>query len=1049
MKFMEILRSKKWLVIGIAVACAALIAVGCLLLIPGSKPAVSDGEGGQMTPGQAATIIVKNKANALLKDVQVYIYGDEAMTDLVSFDKTDATGKVTFVPTKSSHVVVLKGLAPGYKVAASYIVNSMENTIVLEALAPTADGKLPTDVKYNLGDPLMDFTVTDIDGNSYTASTVLQEKKALVLHFWNAAGDNDFTYLQKAYDAYKEDLLVLAMAPAAGDITDSIKAFRDASGVTMPLAAAETTWTVLMNLQSYPTTVVIDRYGIVVRYLVGAVTEEGVYEELFAQYTDSAYNPNPGNTDEGTDTTTPGDGTGTNTSTTAPTGLQTDFVGVLGTKDAPLEVSSTLRFTTEIPAGKESYFHVYRVGGTILTIRSKTVAVVYDGTTYTPKNGKIEIPVQTEDVKIPIEIVLRNTGSATENYTVDFIYPAGSLANPIPLKMGELSTVLAEGNDQGMVYTYTAPSNGIVEMVAVSAPNGVDYDFVLYNLNTYANRTLKEDGDVKKVSIAMNKGDVLLVTVGVLPNKENKYPAATIKSLLTFTPTATGVTKPTLPSTVTYSATVKDDKGAAMSGVTLKFEVTVDGTTDTKTVLTDANGVASATLTYGNGKVTITLPGGNYVTDKLVYNLTPEIPSATFVLEQDNWFDEPDDPVVPEPPVDPDQPVTPEPPVDTRVEYTVTLKDGAGAGQSGITVEFYNAANELLAQQATDADGTATVLLEKGNYILKLSGTTLKYDERAAVMTATKTTLDLLVAPLYDKTVFYTVNDPFVEDGVKDAYYVNEGATYVELIPGERNYFIFEPTNTGAFRITTTNNRVVPGYYGSPYYVLTNSSYELENNGFTISVYDVGPSYVIGLDAPSNIAGTIVTITRVGDPGWIPELEPWEDYVGTHVPTKFTLPAGTTLKDVDITAASQELVYNPVDGYYHLNSADGPVVYLRFSGSPYINLSDIVANQRVGTYLYDTNGEFLKKEQYNSYLQQYYYVPNPMYDPTGKPVNMLDAKMVYPMNADLLYILQSFAKHQQWENPESPNYLFKDTDGNIIPGINNDLAWMFPLCYAE
>ena len=154
-------------------------------------------------------------------------------------------------------------------------------------------------------------------------------------------------------------------------------------------------------------------------------------------------------------------------------------------------------------------------------------------------------------------------------------------------------------------------------------------------------------------------------------------------------------------------------------------------------------------------------------------------------------------------------------------------------------------------------------------------------------------------------------------------------------------------------------------------------------------------------------------------------------------------------KDVDITAASQEVVYNPADGYYHLNSINGPVVYLRFSNSPYINLSDIVANQRVGAYLYDTNGEYLKKEQYNSYLQQYYYVPNPMYDPTGKPVNMLDAQLVYPLNDDLLYILQTFAKHQQWENPDSPNYLFKDTDGNIIPGINNDLAWMFPLCYAE
>ena len=534
----------------------------------------------------------------------------------------------------------------------------------------------------------------------------------------------------------------------------------------------------------------------------------------------------------------------------------------------------------------------------------------------------------------------------------------------------------------------------------------------------------------------MNKGDVLQITVGVLPNKENKYLASTIKSLLTFTPNETGAAKPTLPSSVTYSATVKDDKGVALAGVALKFEVG----TDSKTVITDANGAASAELTYGDGKVTITVPAG-YVAAKLTYNLTPSATSATFVLEADSWFDEPE---VPDQPEDPDQPV------DTRVEYTVQLVTGDAACE-GVTVEFYNAANELVAQQMTDATGVATVLLEKGNYILKLSGTELKYDERTAVMTASKTSLELLLAPAVDTTVYYSISDPLMDYAEKNAYYLNEGTTYVDLTPGERNYFLFEPVETGTYRFTTVNTKTVVGYYGSPYYIQTmHVGEELTNNAFTMSVYEAGPTYVIGVDAPSNVSGTIVYVTRIGDAGWNPDYEPWEDYVGTHVPTKFTLPAGTTLKDMDITAASQELVYNPADGYYHLNDINGPVVYLRFSGSPYINFSDIMFNQRVGAYLYDTNGDFLKKEQYNACLEQYYYVPNPMYDPDGKPVNMLDAAtLVYPLNDDLIYILQSFAKHQRWDDPDSPNYLFKDDDGNIDTTVNNDLAWMFLLCYAE
>ena len=49
---------------------------------------------------------------------------------------------------------------------------------------------------------------------------------------------------------------------------------------------------------------------------------------------------------------------------------------------------------------------------------------------------------------------------------------------------------------------------------------------------------------------------------------------------------------------------------------------------------------------------------------------------------------------------------------------------------------------------------------------------------------------------------------------------------------------------------------------------------------------------------------------------------------------------------------------------------------------------------------------------------------------------------------DLIYILQTYTEAKQWDDPNSPNYLFKDSGGNIVPGINNALAWMFALCYA-
>ena len=1109
MKLMDTLRAvspKKRLIIGIAAACAVLVLLGCLFLLPGGNSPT----GGQVKPGDAATVTVKNRAGTPLQNVQVYIYEDKSLGELVTFAKTDAQGQMTYTATAAGNVAVLKGLAAGYKNEAYYALSG-NTEILLDALATTADGALPTDVKYATGDPVMDFTFTDIDGNTYTASQVLQEKNALVLNFWYTACQPcqmEFPYLQKAYDTYKDSVQLLAVDPYNADNADAVKAFRDQNGLTMPMVDADPAWASLMNIQAYPTTVVIDRYGIITFMHVGAIIEEGVFEKIFAFYGAEEYTQKitndvdqlnvviteDGDVIIGDNSTTDGDGNSQTTTTTKDNSkLQTDFTGVLGTKSEPIEIGGTLQFTTEIPAGKESHFNVYRVQGTVLTIKNANIEVDYDGTTYAPKGGKVEIPVTSDDVTIPIKFVIRNVGTATEKLTVDFVYPAGTLANPHKLQMGALTTEMAAGNEQGVVYTYTAPDNGTVELMLVSVTSGVACDFALYNLNTYAYRTMGADGTSDKVSVALNKGDVLQLTVSVAPDKDNKYPAATIKSNVTFTATGAVAPKPTVPTSATFTVTVKDDAGAALSGVSLQFAVGED----VKTVKTDANGIATATMAYGECKVTVTVPAG-YVADKLVYTLAVSAPEATIVLTEDNWFDEPDvpdQPDEPDAPDDPDQPdnpdnpddpdqpdnpdnpddpdqpdnpdnpdnpdqpdnpdnpdqpdepdqpdtpVDPEPPVEQPVDYTVTVVDGNGALQDGITVEFYSAANELLVSAVT-ADGKATAQLLKDNYRVKLSGTALQYDERAAVLTATKTTLELLVAPMFDDTVSYTLYCP-VADADKDAYYLTEGATYVTLTPGERNYFLYDTTRTGTFRFTTTNTRAKIGYYGGPFFVLTNdSSTDNENNAFTMSIDSVGATYVIGIDAPTNVSGVIISITRIGEPGWNIANEPWYTYEGTHKPSKFTLPAGTTLTDVDIFT-QQTIVYNEQDGVYHLNSADGPVLYLRFSGSAYINLADVLANQRVGAYLYDTNGDFLKKEEYTTYLRTYYYIPNAMYDPTGVTVNMLDKSLVYPLNKDLEYVVRTFGEHHGWWNPDSPNYLFKGED------VNLESAWMFLLCYGE
>ena len=41
-----------------------------------------------------------------------------------------------------------------------------------------------------------------------------------------------------------------------------------------------------------------------------------------------------------------------------------------------------------------------------------------------------------------------------------FSYPAGTMMNPISLKMGKFTASVAQGNDQGVFYTYTPTADG-------------------------------------------------------------------------------------------------------------------------------------------------------------------------------------------------------------------------------------------------------------------------------------------------------------------------------------------------------------------------------------------------------------------------------------------------------------------------------------------------------------------------------------------------------------------------------------------------------------
>ena len=379
-----------------------------------------------------------------------------------------------------------------------------------------------------------------------------------------------------------------------------------------------------------------------------------------------------------------------------------------------------------------------------------------------------------------------------------------------------------------------------------------------------------------------------------------------------------------------------------------------------------------------------------------------------------------------------------------QIEYQVSIKDALGnVYGSGIIVQFLQDGKQV-AMQVCDENGVATKSLDAGDYTVELmftdGGDNYRYDQGDMTLSAKKAKLEVTL--VYSLA---TEAEPLFVDGNETvAYAVGTGCTYVELTNGERNYFLFRPTEAGTYEFSLSDASAgTIGYYGGTHFVQSVSAAEVVDNKFTISIEagsiseDGGAIYVIGVDAVAD--NGIVAVERIGEPQHTTEYEPWIVYSATSELKEYQLASGTKLAKFDIKASSDKynLVYNETDGYYHLDSADGPLVLVYLTANPsYIDCyKTITEKTRVGKYFYDENGDFVKRESYNECLMEY--------------IECVDNEQgVYPLTKDLQYIIQNHGEHQGWWNLDGYGYLFRDDAGNDILDINPEIAWLFMCCYV-
>lgn len=495
------------------------------------------------------TVTVKSQADAPLAGVGVYIYTDESRNDLVWFARTDDQGSVSFDHEAAGNfVIVLENLPSGYQAEETYTVTGPVTEIVLETQMNQI-GDL-AGVTYSKGDVMGDFSVAAPDGTVYTLSELLAEKKIVVLNFWYLECQpckSEFPYLQAVYEQYGDQFALLAMNPVNTDDA-AITAFQSANGITFPMVRCDSAWENAMNLSAYPTTVVIDSAGTVSLIHAGVVSSAQEFADLLAGYIEisapAETEPTEPETSEATEpatepetepTTKPAEKEEPTTApSTEPEGVSPEEAAEL-MKDNPTD-AGTSAFDLVVCPGYEAEVNIWRVMSKMyLTISDKDAYVIYNGTTYQAKNGKVSVTISANIPGSAVKIKVGNKGSKTKTFTVEFAMPKGSWSNPYSMSVNkEFEVKIDAGNDQGVYYSYTAAESGTLTLECLKATSGVSYSFEIQLQSTSATKLYSLEEGQTSITIEVKKGEQFMIHIGTYSD-DNTYPAGTFTFLATLT----------------------------------------------------------------------------------------------------------------------------------------------------------------------------------------------------------------------------------------------------------------------------------------------------------------------------------------------------------------------------------------------------------------------------------------------------------------------------------------------------------------------------------
>lgn len=235
--------------------------------------------------------------------VKVQSIGGLALNGVqVSFKKNGTTevsgisanGEIAVNLTPDEYVLEVdpETLPAGYYAPAdaSFKTSADNGEAIVSLPSKVIEMTAPSDKRYQFGEVMYDFSYTASSGEKKLLSELVESHRAVMLNFWFASCgpcNQEFPAIQEAYEQFKDDLAIVALSNQ--DTATAIRNYQKRTGYTFDMGEDTAGITSRFSVTGFPTTIMIDRYGVIAYRSSGYEASTSAWLSLFAKFTSDDY----------------------------------------------------------------------------------------------------------------------------------------------------------------------------------------------------------------------------------------------------------------------------------------------------------------------------------------------------------------------------------------------------------------------------------------------------------------------------------------------------------------------------------------------------------------------------------------------------------------------------------------------------------------------------------------------------------------------------------------------------------------------------------------